>query len=829
MAPSFVAFGAAIGGPVGALAGGIISGIISTGIVEFLGDVIWEAGDWISDLIWGEDEGQRLKGSEKNDVIRGGKGDDSIDCLGGDDFAQGGEGDDCIYGGDGTDYLHGLSGNDHLYGDNGDDRLYGGTGDDRLGGGAGNDFLAGMDGNDELNGDDGDDYLNGGAGNDILAGGDGKDIYYFDEKWGHDIIDNEDESSGRKEDKIVFGEGICPDDIILMRNGYNLLLIDNKRDNSICVKNAYSYEDGTRMIDNIQFADGTVWGIEDIKTMVQAYGLHGTDEQNIIRGGSAGYGYDPSESIFGYGEADSLYGEDGDDMLYGGADNDHLYGGDGDDYLIGGTGNDNLEGGKGKDTYYFEQGDGSDWINNEDPETWMYDRIAFGEGIRPEDIMFSRDEHNLYFDNKTTGDRVIVRRAYDAPDGRYFIGGVVFSDGTVWTGEWINEQLRHYEGTDGDDWLRGYDTGYGYNTSEIYHGGAGNDVLVGNNGDDVLYGEDGRDQLEGGAGNDYLEGGTGDDNLNGGSGRDIYYFNLGDGKDIVINEDATDWMNDKIVFGEGILPEDIKLSRDERNVYLTNESSGDRIDIHNAYRDSSGNSRIGSVEYADGTVWSWEQINEALRHYEGTDGDDWLKGYDTGYGYNTSEEFHGGAGRDVIVGNKGDDYLYGEEGDDQLQGGDGNDYLDGGTGDDKLYGGSGDDTYVFGQGYGIDRIIDNSGCNTIRFREDVSVEDFVITKNGDDMEIAVNDQGDRLVLDDYFCSTGSRNNSCVFADGLTLDDSGLQAIMDGTYDYEAARRQAQLLVEGMASMGSSDAISDAGTYTAPEAATASGVQMWVTE
>ena len=79
-----------------------------------------------------------------------------------------------------------------------------------------------------------------------------------------------------------------------------------------------------------------------------------------------------------------------------------------------------------------------------------------------------------------------------------------------------------------------------------------------------------------------------------------------------------------------------------------------------------------------------------------------------------------------------------------------------------------------------------------------------------------------------FC-TGSRNNSCVFADGITLDDSGLQAIMDGTYDYEAARKQAQLLVEGMASMGSSDAISDAGTYTAPEAATASGVQMWVTE
>jgi hypothetical protein len=63
-----------------------------------------------------------------------------------------------------------------------------------------------------------------------------------------------------------------------------------------------------------------------------------------------------------------------------------------------------------------------------------------------------------------------------------------------------------------------------------------------------------------------------------------------------------------------------------------------------------------------------------------------------------------GDGVDTLIGNTGDDALFGERGADQLDGGsgadtldggDGNDLLDGGTGVDRLSGGNGDDTLIW--------------------------------------------------------------------------------------------------------------------------------------
>lgn len=66
------------------------------------------------------------------------------------------------------------------------------------------------------------------------------------------------------------------------------------------------------------------------------------------------------------------------------------------------------------------------------------------------------------------------------------------------------------------------------------------------------------------AGNDQLEGGTGNDVLNGGRGSDLYLFNLGDGQD-VINDDNS-YANiyggvDVLRFGAGILATDISVMR----------------------------------------------------------------------------------------------------------------------------------------------------------------------------------------------------------------------------------------------------------------------------
>jgi Ca2+-binding RTX toxin-like protein len=64
------------------------------------------------------------------------------------------------------------------------------------------------------------------------------------------------------------------------------------------------------------------------------------------------------------------------------------------------------------------------------------------------------------------------------------------------------------------------------------------------------------------------------------------------------------------------------------------------------------------------------------------------------------------AGLVAVDGGKGNDALTGSQFADNLRGGDGNDTLNGGFGNDILAGGKGIDTFVFGAGFGHDRVTD---------------------------------------------------------------------------------------------------------------------------
>ena len=59
--------------------------------------------------------------------------------------------------------------------------------------------------------------------------------------------------------------------------------------------------------------------------------------------------------------------------------------------------------------------------------------------------------------------------------------------------------------------------------------------------------------------------------------------------------------------------------------------------------------------------------------------------------------------------------MLGGAGDDRLTAGAGNDRLDGGSGDDVLSGGEGDDTFVFANGFGVDRFNDAAGNASFDF------------------------------------------------------------------------------------------------------------------
>jgi Ca2+-binding RTX toxin-like protein len=219
-------------------------------------------------------------------------------------------------------------------------------------GGGGNDILEGGAGNDRLAGGDGDDILEGGAGDDTLYGDLGSDTYLFGRGDGHDTI-SESSWIPNETDRIQLKEGISPNDIRLERvcnliNGWqpsdDLVLTIRDTGETIIVRDHFTSSYVNRSIEEIVFADGTVWDIETIKTLV----LLGEAGNDTLRG------FDNRD--------DTIIGGAGDDLLQGLSGNDTLMGGAGNDRLEGGDGDDILDGGYGNDTYRFGRGDGHDVI-----------------------------------------------------------------------------------------------------------------------------------------------------------------------------------------------------------------------------------------------------------------------------------------------------------------------------------------------------------------------------------------------------------------------------------------------------------------------------------
>ncbi|MBR4904662.1 MAG: hypothetical protein IKZ53_08315 [Selenomonadaceae bacterium] len=103
----------------------------------------------------------------------------------------------------------------------------------------------------------------------------------------------------------------------------------------------------------------------------------------------------------------------------------------------------------------------------------------------------------------------------------------------------------------GDDSLfgeTGNDKLYGYSGEDLLIGGKGNDTLFGGEGNDGLFGEQDNDKIYGESGNDTLFGNKGNDSLWGGDGADVFYYEKGDGNDLIFDYVAGE---DKIFLASG--------------------------------------------------------------------------------------------------------------------------------------------------------------------------------------------------------------------------------------------------------------------------------------
>jgi Ca2+-binding RTX toxin-like protein len=122
---------------------------------------------------------------------------------------------------------------------------------------------------------------------------------------------------------------------------------------------------------------------------------------------------------------------------------------------------------------------------------------------------------------------------------------------------------------------------------------------MGSDSDDRLDGYAGRDELQGLSGNDTLSGGTEADRLFGGEGADTYLFSRGDGRDRIVDADATPAVQDVLQFGPGISADDLWLRKAGSNLVVGIEGTSDQLRICDWFDGSAH--RIEIVRFADGT------------------------------------------------------------------------------------------------------------------------------------------------------------------------------------------------------------------------------------
>jgi len=480
-----------------------------------------------------------------------------------------------------------------------------------------------------------------------------------------------------------------------------------------------------------------------------------------------------------------------------------------------------------------------------DVGTGRNDRLRFLEGIVPGDIHASRSGTNLLLRLQSTGKTITVQQYFhNDGSGGYALNAIEFFDGTTWDVDTIkslvlqatagNDSLYGYVGADSINGGEGNDQLFGSAGSDTLNGGQGNDQLNGDDGDDWLEGGDGDDRLNGGNGNDLLLGGVGRDSLYGGTGNDtlrggetdgdyltgdagddLYLYGLEDGSITISNYDLGVGRNDRLQFLEGILPEDIRVTRSGTSLLLTLQSTGEVLTIQQYFQnDGAGGYALNTIEFADGTLWDLETVkllalqatagNDTVYGYATADtisggaGNDWLYGYsgadsleggegndvlyagsdnDTLNGGNGSDQLYGEDGNDLMAGDAGDDYLGGGNGNDVLMGGLGLDNLYGGAGNDTLHGGggndylsgeAGDDVFLFGRGEGQDSILESGGNDSLIFGEGIAADQLWFTRTGNHLRLSIIGTTDYMQINNWYSHTNNQVETLTLDDGTSL-------------------------------------------------------------
>ncbi len=559
------------------------------------------------------------------------------------------------------------------------------NGNDNLLGTAGADVMTGGLGNDTLDGAGGRDTLDGGPGNDRLIGGAPSlyetvnDVYIFNIGYGNDTIyDVQQHLYYSTMDTIQLGAGITPNAVTVMRDGDDMVLRISATD-TLRVESQFDVL-GYNAVEVVQFADGTVWGMQELRQHAQTV----TDGNDLI-----GTYHNINDSVHAGAGNDTVLGSSGDDAIFGDAGDDFinyrsglytgyctLDGGDGNDtitgsgssvLIYGGNGNDSITGGIG-DYDTLQGGNGNDTLDN---DSGFFDKLYGGDGndlIRAE-IGASLRAGTTAYANTVDGGLGNDTVSFHNSGATSLV--VNLAAGTLTVNYDYNTE--HYTVT--APFLNVENVSISSGTVTMI-GSAANNQLIGASGNDSLSGGDGNDTLQGGIGVDTMDGGNGIDLVDYRDQSGNWNINLLTDKAVYssITENITNIESAFGSKGNDTLTGDAGgnfLGGADGNDFLAGGDGNDTL-MGGAGRDTlNGGNGTDMADYGDATVgWNISLsagtavsagVTETLTLIESVNGS---VGNDT---------ITGDAGANLLLGNTGDDLLTGGIGRDTMTGGDGAD------------------------------------------------------------------------------------------------------------------------------------------------------------